>query len=75
MWPFKTKTPVISSDCCSGVLTCDGKHHTFTVWEDAVISGIVWRPGMSKPVEYKQNTQEHHCVICNYKERRKIDED
>jgi hypothetical protein len=73
MWPFKSKT--ISSDCCSGVLTCDGKHHTFTVWKDIRLTGTVWKPGMSEPLTYYSNGQERTCVICNYKERRTVGED
>jgi hypothetical protein len=72
MWPFK---PVLKSDCCSGVITCDGKHHPFTTWKDIVVDGVIWKPGMSSPIEYRQNAQERTCVICNYRERRAIRED
>ncbi len=71
MWPFSK----IKSDCMSSVLTCDGKHHTFTVWEDIVLERKAYIRGMTEPMTYSTNGQDRTCVICHYRERRMTDED
>jgi len=76
MWPFRKDSTAIGdaliSDCTSGVLTCDGKHHVWSAWRDIVLSGVAWKPGMGEPIEYFKNAQERHCIVCNYKERREL---
>jgi hypothetical protein len=70
------RKPKVEADCTSGVLTCDGKHHTFTAWKDVILTGKIWKNGMAEPVfEYREDAQSRSCVICNYKERRKVDAD
>ena len=71
MWPF-TKT---NTDCQSGVLTCDGKHHTWSGWTDILINRTIQRKWMPQPQTFQVNAQERTCVICSYRERRLVDDD
>jgi len=71
MWPFNKN---VQSDSCSGVVTCDGKHHTFSTWRDVRLQGKAWRKGMVEPLIYQTDAQERTCVVCNYKERREVGE-
>lgn len=70
---FKKDKQINKTDCCSGVLICDGEHHVWSTWNDAVLTGVVWRKGMVEPLTYKKNAQERTCVVCNYRERRELD--
>ena len=74
MWPFRKKVD-LSSMAMSGVLTCDGKHHHWSEWRDIRLKAIYYRPWMAGPVETYSNAQERTCVVCNYRERRDVDED
>jgi len=74
MWPFN-KPKSSEGTCCSGFVTCDGKHHTFTAWHDIRLQGKAWRKGMTEPLTYQTDAQERTCVICHYKERREVSED
>jgi len=68
MWPFtKVKTYALSM---SGVLTCDGKHHSFTAWKDVILTRTIYQPWMNDPLSFPCDAQERTCVICHYKERR-----
>lgn len=74
MWPFEKKISS-KSDCCSAMLTCDGKHHTFTGWRNIILERTVYRPWMDKPLTFDADAQERTCVICSYRERRVVGED
>lgn len=72
MWPYKKET---KTTCMSGVLTCDGRHHAWSDWQDVILKETAWRKGMTKPMEFLADAQERTCLICRYKERRMVDED
>ena len=67
MWPFNVST---KADAQSGVVTCDGKHHHFSIWRDIQLQENIWKKGMSEPMTCLTDAQERTCVICQYKERR-----
>ena len=74
MWPFREKVN-LQATCMSGILTCDGKHHTFTVWKDMTLTRTFYRPWMAGPVSREVSVQERTCVICHYRQVRNLDED
>jgi len=73
MWPFKKKAEA-EATACSGILTCDGKSHTWTTWEDIQQGQVIFDKGMI-PTNIVVDAQERTCILCHYKDRRIIGED
>jgi hypothetical protein len=72
MWPFDKK---VKAECCSGVIACDGKHHTWTEWHEEERDYTLFRSGstlLPKPIIGIIRIQRHHCVICGYIEEETI---
>jgi hypothetical protein len=69
MWPFKPKT---IATAMSGVIACDGKHHTWSTWKVVEQPYALRNSKTGGWVNGIQLVQQRTCVICNYIEQREM---
>lgn len=72
MWPFRAST---RSTAISGLITCDGKHHTWSCWKQYEETGMVFGLFIKGGVPYSESKQWRKCQICGFLEVRKIKEE
>lgn len=71
MWPFKKN----ESTCCSGVVTCDGEHHSWSVWTPYERELLIYRYPLPDPIAHFEDRQKRKCEICGFTEDKLIIED
>ncbi len=68
MWPF-AKT---NSTTMSGVITCDGKHHAWSRWEQYEEKRIAFPRVAPQGVSYVESHQRRKCEICGFTQDEKV---
>lgn len=67
----KGKKDVPFSSAASGVAVCDGRHHTWSPWEQytADMYNPFWR------VRFIERRQKRNCVICRFEQDIEVKDD
>ncbi len=69
MWPFKEN---LNTECCSGMVTCDGKHHKWAHWETITLDGMVYSIFNKSGTPITVRKQRHRCIVCNFIEEKEL---